>query len=144
MRPPVDQALRTLAGTLLTPSAGGAEYAQATAEMIGVLLLFAATEAERAADVREKENRAIRELFADAWCRVPDPALRARLEEESESTDPSRLVADLDIANDRLKRLLIELHTLVEEDSSLADLDPAIWKLYRLFAEGRALPPVPF
>ena len=144
MRPPVDQALRTLAGTLLTPSTDGADYAQASAEMIGVLLLFAAVEAERAADVRETENRAIRALFAEASRRMPDVALRKRLAEESRGTDASRLVTDLDVANDRLKRLLIELHEEVEQSPNLADLDRAVWKLYRLFAEGRALPPVPF
>ena len=144
MRPPVDQALRTLAGTLLTPSTDGADYAQASAEMIGVLLLFAAVEAERAAEVRETENRAIRALFAEASRRMPEADLRRRLAEESRSSDASRLVTDLDAANDRLKRLLIELHEQVERSPNLADLDRAIWKLYRLFAEGRALPPVPF
>ena len=145
MRPPVDQALRTLAGTLLgDASAGGAEYAKATSDMIAVLLLFAATEAERAADVRENENRAMRAFFAEAASHIADAALRARVREESQGSDASRLVTDLDASNDRLKRLLIELHACVEQDTALADLDRAIWSLYRRFAEGRALPPVPF
>ena len=144
MRPPVDQALRTLAGTLMTPAAGGAEFAQATAEMIGVLLVFAATDADRGAEVREGENRAMRELFAAASRRIPDADLRARLLEASRSKDASRLVADLDAANDALKRLLIELHAAVEESRNLADLDREIWRLYRRFADGRALPSMPF
>ena len=144
MRPPVDQALRTLAGTLMMPPTGGAEFAQATAEMIGVLLVFAAADSERAAEVRERENRAMRELFAAASRRVPDAALRSRLLEASRTKDASRLVGDLDAANDELKRVLIELHAAVEQSRNLADFDRAIWKLYREFADGRALPAMPF
>ncbi len=96
-----------------------AGYGQGTATITGVLLLMVAQEFDRAADIRVKENRAMRTLFAHAADGV-DAALAARLRAAAEGRDGDLSVAVLDRANGELKRLLIELHAFAEQKGELA------------------------
>ncbi|MGH7821758.1 MAG: hypothetical protein ACREQ9_18500, partial [Candidatus Binatia bacterium] len=119
MRPGGDQVLRTLSAQLLVDVAPhvAVPYGRASAETMAVLLVQAAEEYDRAAEVRVEENRAMREIFRDAAARVTDEGLRRRLEDAAAGTEASLRVSALDEANDRLRRLLIELHAFVEERS---------------------------
>ena len=94
-------------------------YGQGSATITGVLLLMVAQEFDRAADIRAKENRAMRALFAHA-AESADGALAARLRAAAEGRDGDLSVAVLDRVNGELKKTLIELHTHAEETGALA------------------------
>lgn len=96
-----------------------AGYGQGTATLTGVLLLMVAQEFDRAADIRVKENRAMRTLFAHAADGVEAP-LAARLRAGAEGRDADLSVAVLDRVNGELKRLLIELHAHAEQTGDVA------------------------
>jgi len=91
-----------------------AGYGQGSATLTGVLLLMVAQEFNRAADIRAKENAAMRALFAQAGATVGGD-LGARLRAAAGGLDADLNVATLDRANGELKSLLIALHTLAEE-----------------------------
>jgi len=96
-------------------------YGQGSATLVGVLLLMVGQEFNRAADIRAKENAAMRALFAEAAGRG-GVALSPRLKKAAGESDPDLNVTTLDRANGELKALLIELHAHAEEsgDSALA------------------------
>ncbi|MDZ4741439.1 MAG: hypothetical protein SGJ03_16265 [Alphaproteobacteria bacterium] len=94
-----------------------AGYGQGSATTTGVLLLMVAQEFNRAADIRVKENAAMRALFADAGVAVGGE-LGQRLLAAAGTKDADVNVATLDHANGELKTLLIELHVEVEETSA--------------------------
>ncbi len=143
MKPEIDVALRAAAGKLLAeiaPAVGDA-YARSNVEVLAVLLLVAAEEFDRAAEVRVVENRAMREIFAEAAPSVADVALRGRLEKAAGEQESSLRIGDLNAANDRLRALLIELHALVEsrDEDWARRVDRAIWKELRASADRRAI-----
>jgi hypothetical protein len=96
-----------------------AGYGQGSATITGVLLLMVAQEFNRAADIRAKENAAMRTLFADAGKGV-DAALASKLRAAAESRDANLGVDALDRANGELKTLLIELQTHAEQSGDRA------------------------
>lgn len=96
-----------------------AGYGQGSATITGVLLLMVAQEFDRAADIRAKENCAMRTLFAHAADGV-DVALATRLRMAAEGRDADLSVAVLDRVNGELKKLLIELHAHAEQKGDLA------------------------
>lgn len=96
-----------------------AGYGQGSATITGVLLLMVAQEFDRAADIRAKENRAMRTLFAHAADGV-DAALATRLRAAAGDRDADLSVAVLDRVNGELKMLLIELHAHAEQKGDLA------------------------
>ncbi len=143
MKPEIDSALRAAAGTLLAeiaPAVGDA-YARSHAEVLAVLLLAAAEEFDRAAEVRTIENRAMRRIFAEAAPFVADRALRERLESAAREEESSLLVSALNAVNGRLRALLIELHALVEahDEEWARRTDRAIWEELRASANRRAI-----
>jgi hypothetical protein len=89
-------------------------YGQGTATLTGVLLLMVSQEFNRAADIRAKENAALRALFVDAASGV-DGDLGARLKAAAGEADADINVATLDRSNAALKALLIELHVHAEQ-----------------------------
>lgn len=96
-----------------------AGYGQGSATITGVLLLMVAQEFDRAADIRVKENRAMRTLFAHA-AQAVDAGLAVRLRAGAEGRDADLSVAVLDRANGELKKLLIELHAYAEQSGDVA------------------------
>jgi hypothetical protein len=91
-----------------------AGYEQASARTLGVLLLMVAQEFNRAAEIRAKENAAMRSLFEAAAASAGDDLAR-RLRAAAREQDGDLNVAALDRANAALKGLLIELHAQAEE-----------------------------
>ena len=88
-------------------------YGQSSATTMAVLLLMTAQEFDRAADVRAKENRVMRALFADAAKSVGG-GLGEKLRAVIGVRDEDLSVASLDRVNGELKRLLIELQAHAE------------------------------
>jgi hypothetical protein len=96
-------------------------YGQGSATLTGVLLLMVAQEFNRAADIRAKENAAMRALFADAVkAKVVDGALADRLSVARGEADADLNIATLDRKNAALKALLVELHAHVEQTGARA------------------------
>jgi hypothetical protein len=104
-----------------------AGYGQGSATLTGVLLLMVSQEFNRAADIRAKENAAMRALFAEA---APSAGgdLGARLTAAADARDADINVATLDRSNAGLKALLIELQVHAERAGTRA-LEMRILKL---------------
>jgi hypothetical protein len=96
-----------------------AGYGQGSATLTGVLLLMVAQEFDRAADIRVKENRAMRSLFAHA-AESADGDLAKRLRAAADGRDGDLSVAVLDRVSGELKTLLIELHAQAERAGDVA------------------------
>ncbi len=147
MKPEVNEILTGVLGAVMTDIAphlpGG--YSQGSMSMIALLMIFAAQEYDRAADVRARENAAMRALFADVTGKgagaVPDPDLRARLQKAANEADESLKVSVLNASNSTLKELLIELHMLAEESDApwAKAADEMIWALLAEFTAARHL-----
>jgi len=112
-------------------------YSQGSVTTTGVLLLITGQEFNRAADVRAKENAAMRSLFAEQGAAV-DGELGARLRAEAETRDADLTVATLDKANATLKTTLIALQTHAEE-AKLVPLQKRIALMLQGFATGRQI-----
>jgi hypothetical protein len=94
-------------------------YGQGSATLVGVLLLMVGQEFNRAADIRAKENAAMRALFGEAAA-TAGVALSSRLKKAAGETEPDLNVATLDRSNAALKALLTELHAQAEENGNTA------------------------
>jgi len=143
MKPEVATALGGFFVTLMTeiaPQLGG-EYSTGSVGLIGMSIAMAAQEYDRAADIRVRENEAMRALFAEAGRLVEDKALAKRLLDAGATKDTSFKVSALNASNDALKSLLIELHATVETSKApwAAALDRKIWGFLVEAAEGRKL-----
>ena len=138
MTPSVIEVMRGCAAALSQPPSpdAGPEFFASRVGMISMLANLAAQEANRAAAAAAAENADIRALFAGAP--AYEAAMGGRLAAAARETDTDLSLTALDAANARLRRLLIELHTRVE-DSGDAALDRAILALYVRMAEGRRL-----
>lgn len=88
-------------------------YSQGTVTTMAMLLFMMGQEVNRAADVRAKENAAMRKLFAEAGDAAP--ALKSKLAAAAATHDADLNVATLDKSNGELKTLLIELQANVED-----------------------------
>jgi hypothetical protein len=138
MTPSVIEVMRGCAAALSQPPSpdAGPEFFASRVGMISLLANLAAQEANRAAAAAAAENADIRVLFAQADAH--DAALGGRLGKAAKEVDLDLTLTALDAANAGLRRLLIELHTRVE-DADDAALDRAILALYVRMAEGRRL-----
>lgn len=112
-----------------------AGYGQGSATLTGVLLLMVAQEFNRAADIRAKENAAMRALFADA-APAAGAELGARLKAAADERDADINIATLDRSNAALKALLIELHMHAERSDAHA-LETRILQLLNEAATAR-------
>jgi hypothetical protein len=148
MIPPVDQALQVLAAQLLLQIAPRVAdgYSKSSVELIGALLLEAAEECDRAAEIRVEENRDLRGVFAAAARHVPDADLARRLGDAAGEEEASLRVSALDRTNDHLRRLLVELHACVEErpETWAREVEREIWSALRRSAKRRTLAAFPF
>jgi hypothetical protein len=142
MKPEVDQILRFSAGQLMTGLAPSlpAGYSQGTAALIGFMMLLAAQEYDRGADIRAAENADIRDLFAELSGQVRDAALREKLKAASETKDASLAISALDTANYELRRVLIALHEHVEAQSDKAAAK-RVWAVLKAMADRRFVAP---
>jgi len=114
----------------------GAAFAQGTIGLLATVLAVSAKEYERGADIRFKENREVRALFAELAPAVEDSRLRAELTEASESRDASLRISDLNDANYALRRLLTRLLIDAEEHGALP-AQKRIWAVLKALAERR-------
>jgi len=114
----------------------GAAFAQGTVGLLSMVLSLSAKEYERGADIRFKENREVRALFAELAPAVEDSRLRAELTEASESRDASLRISDLNDANYALRRLLTRLLIDAEEHGALP-AQKRIWAVLNALAERR-------
>ena len=114
-----------------------AGYGQGSVTTTAVLLLMVGQEFNRAADVRAKENAAMRALFADA-AKLVEGELRAAVEAAATTKDADLTIATLDRANAELKKTLIALQTRVEE-AKLGAVQLRIAKMLQGFAAGRQI-----
>jgi hypothetical protein len=112
-------------------------YSQGSVTTMGVLLLMAGQEFNRATDVRARENAAMRALFAEQADGVGGE-LGARLRAEAATKDADLTVATLDKANASLKTTLIALQAHAEE-AKLAPLQKRIATMLQEFATGRQI-----
>ena len=112
-------------------------YSQGSVTTTAAMLLFVAQEFNRAADVRAKENTAMRALFA-AQASSIGGELGPRLRADAETQDADLNVATLDAANARLKATLIALQTHAEE-ARLAPLQKRIVLMLQAFANARQI-----
>jgi hypothetical protein len=148
VKPDVGELLGGLAQTLLSEVVPlvSDEYTANSAGLIGMLLMAAVEEQERAAAWRVEENAALRSLFAAGREVVTDTALRERLETEAAGRDESLRVSDLARANETLRALLIDLHAHVETlgSDAASTLEERIWSELRLSTERRSLTISPF
>lgn len=148
MKPDPTRVLEVMAERWMTELAPRVEpaYRRASLGIEAVLILCAREEWDRAAARRVEENRALRELFADAAREIDQNDLRQRLEAAAAGQDPSLRVDDLERANQELRRLLIDLHAHVETWAAPAAqrIEAAIWRELRLSTERRRLALGPF
>lgn len=144
MKPDVQKVMMRSFEQMLTDIAPNitAEYAVGSASVIGLMMFQTATEFERGADIRVRENVALREIFSAAAGQVEDQALGSRLKAASEARDLSLRISDLDKANDELAALLIELQVYAELQKSgwARDLETRIWAELVRSAAARRLP----
>jgi hypothetical protein len=141
MKPDVDQILRLSAGQLMGGIAPqlGASYAQASASLLGFMMLLSAQEYDRAADIRAAENADMRALFVRLAPLVSDADLKSRLEAAAKTRDESLKISALNEANYALRRLLIALQIHIESstDKRARAAERDIWKVLQASAERR-------
>jgi hypothetical protein len=114
-----------------------AGYSQGSVTTTAVLLLMTGQEFNRAADVRSKENAAMRALFAEQASSIGGP-LGQQMSAAAEGKDADLTVATLDASNAALKTVLIALQTHAE-DAKLTPLQKRIATMLQSFATGRQI-----
>jgi hypothetical protein len=140
MKPEIDQILGLSAGQML----GGVvpllptSYAQGTASLIAFMMMFAAQEYERGADIRATENSEMRALFKSLAPLVRDADLKIHLEAAAITSDSSLKISALDTANYELRRLLISLHIHIEQQKD-ETAEKRVWQVLRAMADRRVL-----
>jgi len=143
MKPDVDQMLMSFLGPLITHVAPHLPegYPAGSMGTMTVLMIFAAQEYERAADARMGEIDAMKEVFAEALAHLAPGPLKDAAAQAARSIPGDLKISTLNQVNDQMRRVLIDLHSHVEETPELAGgaLEQAIWSVYRRMAEGRAL-----
>lgn len=95
-----------------------------------LLLRLVANGIDDAAAARIDENRALRTVFGEA-APLMSGEFATRLRAAAASTDPGLKISELDEEGDRLRRLLVALHTAIEqrEDEAARAMDIRIWRL---------------
>ena len=143
MKPEASHALERLMQALLTELMPAVQpaYRQAGVGVQAMMVAVIREELDRAAARRVAENRALRELFAEAGPVVADAALRERLAAAARGADASLLVPELEAGNRALRSLLIELHAHVEglAGDAARRIEAAIWRELAASTERRKL-----
>lgn len=112
-------------------------YSQGSVTTTAVLLLMTGQEFNRAADIRVKENAAMRSLFGDVAESIGGE-LGARLRNEAQTRDGDVMIATLDKSNVALKTTLIALQIHAEENK-IAPLEKRIADILQSFATARQI-----
>lgn len=140
MKPEVDQILglsaSQLMGTLAPLLPTG--YAQGSAQILGIMMMLAAQEYDRAADIRATENDAMRVLFRESAALVGDAGLADALREAAATRDESLRISVLDGENAKLRRLLIRLQIHAEEHA-MGTIERKVWDVLKASARRRLL-----
>lgn len=138
MKPEIDQILNLSALKIIGEFAPaiGTQYGQGMAQVVAGLMLMAAQEYDRAADIRVAENADMRALFGELGPQVSDARLRGELETASTTSDASLRVSALNKSNEALRRLLIRLHAQMDETG--ADTR-RVWDVLKAMAARRTL-----
>lgn len=143
MKPEVDQILGISAGQLmagvvpLLPNS----YAQGSTAVLSFMMLFAAQEYERGAEIRAADNAGMRAAFGALAPLVTNADLKVKLAEAAASTDASLLISALNRSNAHLRALLIALQTHLEaQDGDAARAgENHIWEVLKASAARRLL-----
>jgi len=145
MTPSFSQILMGAAGAVATqlgPQLKDNPYAIGQAQVIGLLMVLVAQEADRAADTLSLETVAMRALFAEASESPLPEGLRRRLRAMAESAPAENFtVRGLEAIAHPMKALLIELHEAVEDrpDEWARPLEAKVWDLLKMGADHRQL-----
>jgi hypothetical protein len=143
VNPEIDQFLSQSFLALVTEMgpALATDYARSSANLTGLMLHVAATEYDRAAEVRAAENADFTRVLSAALPVISDAVLRGSVEEAVAGEARSLRISDLNAANAALRRVLIEAHAWVETQHGAAArrVDAMIWGALRRSAERRAL-----
>ena len=148
MTPEIDQFLMSTFQRLMgeiVPRLEG-DYLQGTTSTLGMLMMFAATEFGRAAEVRAAENGEIRKLCGRAARVLPEGELKTRCAEAARTKEGALTIQALEASNRSLRRVMIEIQTTAEEADAPwgRSLDRSIWQIMKAAAERRFfyLPPM--
>lgn len=138
MKPEIDQILNLSAMKIIGEFAPAmaAQYDQGMAQVVAGLMMMAAQEYDRAAEIRVAENQDMRALFAELAARVSDAGLRGELDRAVATRDTSLRISALNETNEMLRRLLIRLHALMDDTG--ADTR-RIWDVLGAMAARRTL-----
>lgn len=114
-------------------------FAGDVARIAQALVLIVGRAGDDAAAIRVEENARLRTIFARG-AKLADGDLAARLSEAAGSSDPGLKISELDAETGRLRLLLIEFHTWLEDQSreDAKVLDEEIWRAMRDFEMARA------
>ncbi len=114
-------------------------YVAPMARLSGMLLNICANGVDDAAELRFKENAAIREILGAAAALVDAP-LAGQLQGAAVSRDPGLKISVLDTENHRLRCLLVKAQAVLEEITAPAAhaLDQRIWRLLEEIEAKRA------
>jgi len=140
MKPEVDQILNLSAAQIMAALAPHLPpgYAQGTAALTSFMMMFAAQEYDRAADIRASENSDMRALFKGLAPQIGDAALKRKLEAASATKDESLKISTLNETNSELRKLLIALQAQVETLKDAA-AEQRIWDMLGTAATRRLL-----
>lgn len=141
MKPEADQILNQSAAQVLGMVAPllPAGYTQGTASLLAFMMIMAAQEYERGAEIRAAENADFRALLGELAPVVEDDDLRAELDRGAKRTDGSLKISALNERNADLRRLVIALQMHVEQlpGSVARDAERRIWDLLKASARRR-------
>lgn len=115
----------------------GTQFGQGQIGLLGFMLTLVANEYERGADLRAKENDAMRRLFAELAPEIGDATLKQSAAEAAASRDASLKISALNEANYALRRLLAQVHAHVETLADGKALERKVWALLREMAAQR-------
>ncbi len=120
--------VRELLQDRISPAIGD-PFAAQMARLSCLLLKVCANAVDDAAELRVYENAAIREVLAEASYLVTEP-LAAQLRIAAVSTDPGLKISVLDHENNRLRRLLVQCHDVLDglDDGEAKSLSQKIWR----------------
>jgi hypothetical protein len=143
MNPEVDKILNFSASQLMTQLAPllPSGYAQGSASLLSVMMMLAAQEYDRAAEIRVAENADMRALFGELAPLISDPALRADAQRAATKKDASLNISTLNTSNAEFRRLLIALQAHMEEAAGIVarTAEARIWEVLKASAARRLL-----
>lgn len=108
----------------------GDPFAAQMARLSCMLLRISANAVDDAAEVRVRENAAIRAILGDA-AGLMEGEIATRLEDSARSSDPGLKLSVLDAENHRLRGMLVEAQSVLEtsNEPALQALGQSAWRL---------------